>query len=74
MGSQLFSCSSLTVSALVVVTCMGQTAQLAKVRGGQLPQKWITGGPNCVEVPDWQIREYNEDLFILRESGCTDYE
>lgn len=27
-----------------------------------------------MEVPDWQIQQYNEDLFILRESGCTDYE
>jgi glyoxylase-like metal-dependent hydrolase (beta-lactamase superfamily II) len=59
---------------MFAITCLGQTAQPAKVRGGQLPQKWITGGPNCTEVPDWQIQEYNEDLFILRESGCTDYE
>jgi len=27
-----------------------------------------------MEVPDWQIQQYNEDLFILRESGCTDPE
>ena len=27
-----------------------------------------------MEVPDWQIQQYNEDLFIFRESGCTDYE
>ena len=25
-------------------------------------------------MPDWQVQEYNEDLYILRESGCTDYE
>src|ERR1700746_3181436 len=75
MRLQLLSCVSLTVSALAAVTCLGQTAQPDKsLRGGQLPQKWITGGPNCMEVPDWQIQQYNEDLFILRESGCTDYE
>jgi glyoxylase-like metal-dependent hydrolase (beta-lactamase superfamily II) len=44
------------------------------VRRGDLPRTWITGGPKCVEVPDWQIHEYNEDLYILRESGCTHYE
>jgi hydroxyacylglutathione hydrolase len=67
--------SSLNLSVLMfAVTCLGQTAQPAKLRGGQLPQKWITGGPNCMEIPDWQIQQYNEDLFILRESGCTDYE
>jgi len=43
-------------------------------RPGTLPAKWITGGPNCIEVPDWQVHQYNEDFFILRESGCTNYE
>src|SRR5690242_10024997 len=41
---------------------------------GVLPSAWITGGPNCMEVPDWQVHEYNTDLYILRESGCTHYE
>jgi glyoxylase-like metal-dependent hydrolase (beta-lactamase superfamily II) len=35
---------------------------------------WITGGPNCLEVPDWQIHEYNPSFYILRQSGCTHYE
>ena len=46
----------------------------ADIRSGTLPQAWITGGPKCVEVPDWQVHEYNPDLYILRESGCTHYE
>jgi hydroxyacylglutathione hydrolase len=64
------------VLVLVAAAGVGQTSQTggASVRGGELPQKWITGGPKCAEVPDWQIQEYNEDLYILRESGCTDYE
>lgn len=41
---------------------------------GTLPDSWITGGPNCAEVPDWQVHAYNESFFILRESGCTNYE
>lgn len=44
------------------------------VQPGVLPQRWITGGPRCMEVPDWQVHEYNEDFYILRESGCTHYE
>lgn len=44
------------------------------VRGGELPRSWRTGGPNCIETPDWQIQEYNADFFIIRESGCTNYE
>ena len=47
---------------------------IAGIRGGTFPDKWITGGPKCVEVPDWQVHEYNEDLYIIRESGCTDPE
>src|SRR5580658_8697147 len=62
------------ISTILGITCLGQVAQPAKVRGGQLPPRWITGGPKCMEVPDWQVQQYNEDLFILRESGCTDYE
>jgi hypothetical protein len=46
----------------------------AGIRSGTLPKSWITGGPKCMEVPDWQVHEYNPDLYILRESGCTHYE
>ena len=41
---------------------------------GTLPRHWNTGGPKCMEMPKWQIHEYNPDLFILRQSGCTDFE
>jgi hydroxyacylglutathione hydrolase len=44
------------------------------VQPGTLPKQWMTGGPRCMEVPDWQVHEYNEDFYILRESGCTHYE
>ncbi len=44
------------------------------VKPGTLPATWITGGPNCLEVPEFQVHEYNPDLFILRESGCINYE
>jgi glyoxylase-like metal-dependent hydrolase (beta-lactamase superfamily II) len=44
------------------------------LRAGTLPLTWATGGPDCLEMPEWQIHEYNPDLFILRQSGCTDYE
>ena len=44
------------------------------VEPGTLPLKWATGGPNCMELPDWQVHEYNPDSYILRQSGCTHYE
>jgi glyoxylase-like metal-dependent hydrolase (beta-lactamase superfamily II) len=44
------------------------------VEQGELPPAWITGGPNCLTVPAWQIHQYNANFYILRESGCTNYE
>ncbi|MBI4907359.1 MAG: MBL fold metallo-hydrolase [Acidobacteria bacterium] len=44
------------------------------VQLGRLPHRWITGGPRCMEVPDWQVHEYNPDFYILRQSGCTHFE
>jgi hydroxyacylglutathione hydrolase len=46
----------------------------AGVEPGELPKSWITGGPMCMAVPDWQVHEYNADFYIIRESGCTHYE
>jgi hydroxyacylglutathione hydrolase len=54
-------------------------AQLPQPNGGNfergtLPERWMTGGPKCMEMPEWQVHEYNPRLFILRQSGCSDFE
>lgn len=41
---------------------------------GTLPDRWPTGGPNCMEMQEYYIHEYNPNFYILRQSGCTDYE
>lgn len=41
---------------------------------GNLPMAWQTGGPKCMEIPEWQVHEYNPNFYILRQSGCTDTE
>jgi len=46
----------------------------AGVRPGSLPKSWLLGGPKCVEIPEFQVHEYNEDFYILRQSGCSNYE
>ena len=60
---------------LVASLAVAQTPQPdgGPVEPGTLPLTWQTGGPNCMELPDWQIHEYNRDFYILRESGCTYY-
>ena len=61
---------------LLVEMTMPQAPQPngAGVRTGVLPRGWATGGPKCIEISEFQIHEYNEDLFILRQSGCSHYE
>ena len=44
------------------------------IRPGILPKIWLLGGPKCVEIPEFQVHEYNEDFYILRQSGCSNYE
>jgi len=46
----------------------------AGIRPGALPKSWLLGGPKCVEIPEFQVHEYNEDLYIIRQSGCSNYE
>jgi hydroxyacylglutathione hydrolase len=41
---------------------------------GTLPERWLSEGPKCMEIPEWQVHEYNPNFFILRQSPCTDYE
>ena len=44
------------------------------LQAGVVPTGWRTGGPDCLTVPQWQVQAYNEDFYILRESGCMDAE
>ncbi|HYO82875.1 MAG TPA: MBL fold metallo-hydrolase, partial [Bryobacteraceae bacterium] len=46
----------------------------AQVQTGTLPHSWTEGSGDCMEQPAWTVRAYNEDLYILRQSGCAHYE
>ena len=64
------------VAALWAMAARGQAPEPngAGLERGTFPSQWITGGPDCATVPKWQVHAYNADLYILRESGCTNYE
>ena len=46
----------------------------AGVAIGVAPASWLASGPHCMEVSDWQVHEYNANTYIIRQSGCLDYE
>jgi hydroxyacylglutathione hydrolase len=62
------------VVLLLAASAFGSESDRAGLKPGTLAEPWVTGGPNCVTVPDWQVHEYNEDFYILRESGCINAE
>src|ERR1700719_3990358 len=60
---------------LIFAACaLASQSDRAGLKPGTLAEPWLTGGPNCLAVPDWQVHEYNEDFYILRESGCVHFE
>ncbi len=69
----------MTTNALILFFALAGGAfaaenNYAKLQPGSMAEPWLNGGPNCLTVPDWQIHEYNEDFYILRESGCINAE
>lgn len=67
-------------TALVTLCITAAFAQAPEPNGaglepGNLPERWITGGPECsANIPKWQVHAYNSDTYVIRESGCTNYE
>jgi hydroxyacylglutathione hydrolase len=63
---------------VVLVIAMVRSAGARQPAGGELergtlPATWITGA-SCPETPVFRIHQYHPDLFILRQSGCTNFE
>jgi hydroxyacylglutathione hydrolase len=66
---------SFLVSCALIPAALGaDKADGAGLQPGVLPGAWMTGGPNCLTVPDWQVHAYNDDFYIIRESGCIHFE
>ena len=61
------------ITWLAVGPAGGQTPPGETVEPGTLSPTWITGA-SCPETPAFRVHEYNPDLFILRQSGCTNFE
>src|SRR5580692_11293272 len=70
------------LAALTALLCLAAnpaSAQFPQPDGGNLergtlPAHWYSQDPKCMEIPQWQVHEYNPNFIILRQSPCTDYE
>jgi len=67
----------LALASLVTWLAVGPAAMqpppAADVEHGTLPASWLTGA-SCPETPVFRVHEYNPDLFVLRQSACTNFE
>ena len=43
-------------------------------RPGVLPDRWPAGAARCAGVPEFHVHRYNENFYIIRQSGCSNYE
>ncbi|MES2744966.1 MAG: MBL fold metallo-hydrolase [Bdellovibrionota bacterium] len=61
-------------------SAFAQNNEVAPLRGafetGTLTTKWIAGSENCLRNTDpaIQVHEYNDNLVILRQNKCVNYE
>jgi glyoxylase-like metal-dependent hydrolase (beta-lactamase superfamily II) len=55
-------------------TAQQPSAKADGITPGVLPSTWRSAGPNCAGIPAFEVHEYNPDLVILRQSGCSHFE
>src|SRR5215470_5176990 len=60
--------------SLAVSIALASDPDGAGLQPGVMPVSFKTGGPNCATLANWEVHEYNEDFYVLRESGCIDAE
>ncbi|HKV98899.1 MAG TPA: MBL fold metallo-hydrolase [Vicinamibacterales bacterium] len=70
----MFRTVSAVLFALALAGAQAPQPNGAGVVRGVLPDRWQVSGPDCPPDPHFQVHEYNPDLVILRESGCSNYE
>jgi len=65
---------NIAIFLIFAASALAEHSDRAGLKPGTLAEPWLSGGPNCLAIPDWQVHEYNEDFYILRESGCINAE
>jgi glyoxylase-like metal-dependent hydrolase (beta-lactamase superfamily II) len=57
----------------VIVAAAACSPRAATRSTPQIDQGWYAGGATCTG-PQFQVRAYDRDFFILRQAACTNYE
>ena len=68
LAAPLAACAAHLSSALLTLLAASDC------QAGGFPAHWIGGGPDCPREGDLQVHAFNEDFYILRESGCINAE
>lgn len=78
MWTQVISMTFATIgaiaasSATVAAEPAKQNLPVVKYESGFLPKAWHSGGPSCGNMAeDFQVNKYNDNFYILRQSGCN---
>ena len=72
LTSALLIATSLALPPLLVA--QSPEPDGAGLEHGVLPDSWAETSTSCEGRPEFRLHEYNANLFILRQSGCTNYE
>ena len=60
--------------AAFAAACTSALNSGASIEPGELAPDWYAGGATCNGAPQFQVRAYNADFFIMRQAACTNYE
>ena len=68
------------LATLATCSCAREPARSASAPASYAPGalrgrwQWRSQSGSCMEIPEWEVREIDRDLYILRQSPCASYE
>ena len=71
--TSLWARAAIACLALAPVAAFSQDSA-PSLTPGTIPAHWLSESSNCAEMPDFEVHQYNPDLYILRQSPCANYE
>jgi glyoxylase-like metal-dependent hydrolase (beta-lactamase superfamily II) len=64
----------LATVACATFACARQMHRGSQLEAGHVAPNWYAGGADCANTPQFRVQPYNDDLIILRQAACTNYE